>query len=113
MVNDPSVPDADNELNPDVYNDKYLNIILSIPSDSDGPEFSWLTRRLREMNWLPIGKSSDKPILGTHMYEVEYPDGHKETLSKNAISENMFYRVDGKGSRYILFEEIIDHINDG
>ena len=43
------------------------------------------------------------------MYEVEYQDGHKASLSANAIAQNMFAQVDEKGNRHILFQEIVDH----
>ena len=47
------------------------------------------------------------------MYEVEYPDGHKASLSANAIAQNMFAQVDEEGNRHVLFDAIIDHRVDG
>ena len=47
------------------------------------------------------------------MYEVEYQDGHKASLSANAIAQNMFAKVDEEGNRHILFQEIVDHRVDG
>ena len=47
------------------------------------------------------------------MYEVEYSDGQKASLAENSIEDNIFSQVDGKGNRHILFEDIIDHHNDG
>ena len=43
------------------------------------------------------------------MYEVEYVDGHKASLTVNAIAKNMFAQVDDKGNKHVLFDEIIDH----
>jgi hypothetical protein len=40
------------------------------------------------------------------MYEVEYPNGHKASLTANAITENMFAQVNGEGNCYVLFEDI-------
>ena len=47
------------------------------------------------------------------MYKVEYQDGHKASLSANAISQNMFAQVDEEGNRHIMFKEIVDHRVDG
>ena len=47
------------------------------------------------------------------MYEVEYQDGNKASLSDNAIAQNMFAQVDEEGNRHILFQEIVDHRMDG
>ena len=47
------------------------------------------------------------------MYEVEYQDGHKASLSANRIAQNMFAQVDEEGNRHILFQEIVDHRVDG
>ena len=86
---------------------------LDIPRNSDGPGFSWFVRRLRDNDRLPIGKARYNPILDTHMYEVEYPNGHKPSLDANAISENIFALVYGERNINVLFEEIIDHQNEG
>ena len=54
--------------------DTYLNIELAIPRYGYGNEFSWVKRRLRDKDGLPIVKAGDNPILDTRMYEVEYSD---------------------------------------
>ncbi len=114
IVNDPTVPEADDGFTPDVFDDTYLNMELAIPRDGDdGPEFAKVTKRLRDKDGLPIGKANNNPILDTRMYEVEYPDGHKASLAANAIAENMFAQVDDEGNRHVLFEEIVDHRTDG
>ena len=43
------------------------------------------------------------------MYEVEYVDGHKASLTVNAITQNMFAQVDGKGDIHVLFDKIINY----
>lgn len=114
IVNDPTVPEAEDGFTPDVFDDTYLNMELAIPRDGDdGPEFAKVTKRLRDKDGLPIGKANNNPILDTRMYEVEYPDGHKASLAANAIAENMFAQVDDEGNRHVLFEEIVDHRTDG
>jgi hypothetical protein len=113
IVNDSSVPEADKDFTPDVFDDTYVNMELAVPRDGDGPEYAKVTRRLRDKDGLPIGKANKNPILDTRMYEVEYPDGHKASLAANAIAENMFAQVDDEGNRHVLFEEIVDHRTDG
>ena len=46
------------------------------------------------------------------MCQVEYPYGHKASLAENYIAENMFSQVYGEGNRHLLFEEIVDNLND-
>jgi hypothetical protein len=102
IVNDPSVPEADDEFTPDVFNDTYMNMELAIPRDGYGPEFAKVTRRLSDKNGVPIGKANSNPILDTRMYEVEYTDGHKASLAANAIAANMFAQIDNEGNRHVL-----------
>ena len=84
---------------------------IYLQRDSDGLGFAWVTRCLRERDGIITGKARDNPILYIHMYEVEYPDGHKASLTKNDMAENMFSQDDSEGNRQILFEEIIDQRN--
>ena len=65
------VREAENDFTLDVYDDTYSNMELSVPRDSDRPEFDQMVRRLRYKDVKTIGKSNDNPILDTHMYEVE------------------------------------------
>ena len=113
IVNDPKVPEADDEFTPDMFDDTYLNMELAVPRDGDGPDFAKVTRRLRDKDGKPIGKANNNPILDTRMYEVEYTDGHKASLAANAIAENMFAQVDDEGNRHVLFDAITDHRTDG
>lgn len=57
IVDEPSVPEDDNEFTPDTYDNAYLNMELSITRDSNGPEFVWVTRRLIDKDGLMIEKS--------------------------------------------------------
>ena len=58
---------------------------------------------------LQILNVSDKLILDTHMYEIEYTDGHKISLDVNMIVENVFYQVGDEGDIHALFEEKVDN----
>ena len=63
---------------------------LALLRDSQGPEFSRVTKRLRDVNGLPIGNANDNPILDRQIYEVEYPTKYKSSLAANKIALNMF-----------------------
>ena len=86
---------------------------LALPRDDEGPEFARVTKRLRDANGLPIGTSNDNPLMDTRIYEVEYLDGHKASLSANSIAQNLFATIDEEGNRYVLLDSIIDCRTDG
>ena len=113
IINNKDISEADATFTPDVFDDAYLKMQLALPQDEPGPEFARVTKRLRNNNRLPIGSANQNPILDSRMYEVEYQDGHKVSLSANAIAQNMFAQVDEEGKRHILFQEIVDHCVDG
>ena len=47
------------------------------------------------------------------MYEVEYTDGYKTSMTANAIESNLFSQVDQDGKHFILFNYIVDLRTDG
>ena len=113
IINNSNAPEADAYFTPDVFDDTYLSMELAIPRDRDGPDFSKVTKLLRDKDGLPIGRSHNNPILDTRMYEVEYKNVHKAYLEANAIAENKFFQVDGEGNQHTLLQDIVDHKNDG
>ena len=113
IVDDDDVPDADDAFTPDMFDDTYLNMELALDRGDEGPELARVTKRLRDANGIPIGTANDNPVLDSRMYEVEYADGHKASLSANVIAQNLFAQVDEEGHRHVLLEDIIDHRTDG
>ena len=112
IYNDDSVQEAD-DYTPEVGDDTYINMELALSRGDDGPTFAKVTKRLRDANGIPIGTANDNPILDSRFYEVEFIDGHKASLSANAIAENMFAQVDDEGNRFVLLDSIVDHRVDG
>ena len=112
IFNDTSVQEAD-DYSPEIGDDTYINMEIALPRDDDGPTFAKVTKRLRDANGIPIGTANDNPILDTRVYEVEYLDGHRASLSANTIAENIFSQVDEEGNRYTILDSIIDHRTDG
>jgi hypothetical protein len=56
------------------------------------------------LNWM----EHPNPILDTHMYKVEIPDGQVAEYSVNIIAENMYTQCDAEGNQYMQLNEIID-----
>lgn len=49
-----------------------------------------VTKRLRDNLVNTIGVGNPNPILDTWMYEVEFSNGNKKSMSANRITEFMF-----------------------
>ena len=113
VVNDESLPEADESFSPDIYDDTYLNMELALPRSGGEVEFGRVVKRMRDENGLPIGTANDNPILDSRVYKVEFPDGHKAAMAANIIAENLFSQIDEEGNRHALFDEIISHRVNG
>ena len=97
------VPEADDTFDPDLF-DTYLNMELNVDQGGgEHPQFARVTKRLKDHRGNPIGTAHDNPILDTRMYEVEFADGQKQSLSANVIAENMFASVDEEGIQLRIF----------
>ena len=96
IFNDKNIKEAD-EYTPEVLEDTYLNMELALPRDSEGPEFAKVTKRLRDANGIPIGTANDNLILDSRIYEVEYADGYKASLTANAIAQTSLPKSTMKG----------------
>ena len=113
VTSNEEVKEDDNLFTLDTY-DTYLNMELVLPQgDSLEPRLARVTKRLKDANGIPIGTTDDNPLLDTRMYEVEYLDGERASLSANYIAENLFAQVDDEGSRQVLMKEIIDYCTNG
>ena len=78
VVSNDEIKEADEEFTPDTYNDRYLNMELAVPrGDNPNPQYTKVTKRLRDADSIPIGMANENPILDSRMYEVEYQDGTK------------------------------------
>ena len=94
---------------PEIMDNTYMNMEVALPRDTEGPDFSRVTKSLKDANGLPIGIANENPILDTRMYEVEYVDGHKASLTEKSIAQNMSAQVNDKGNKPVLFDKIIDN----
>jgi hypothetical protein len=115
VISDPEITDEDENFTPDTFDDTYLNMEIALPRGGGDPEdtqFAKVTKRLRDAEGRPIGTANDNPLLDTREYEVEFLDGHVESMSANLIAQHLFSQVDEEGHRYILLDDIIDFRRD-
>ena len=85
VYNNKDIPEADDHT-PEVLDDTYVNMEIALPREEGGPQYAKVTKRLRDANGIPIGTSNDNPIFDTRLYEVEYLDGFRTSLTANAIA---------------------------
>ena len=105
IVSDNAIKEADEEFTPEVIGDTYLNMELALRrGDVSEPAFARVKKRLRDANGLPILTSDENPILDSCVYEVEYQDGHKASMTANEIAQNLFAQVDAEGNHHGLFD---------
>ena len=92
--------------------DKYISARVILPRDSAlvGGKVS---RRKRDRDGNPVGRSNANPILDTRVYELEFPDEHVDEYAANVIEEHMYSQVDSKGHHFMIMDEIVDYEKDG
>ena len=109
------MPEEDESFTPDVFDDTYLRMEIALPrggGDQEDIQFAKVTKRLHDKEGRPIGTANDNPLLDTREYEVEFLDGHRESLSANVIAQHMFSQVDEEGHRHLLLDDITDFRKD-
>ncbi len=62
----------------------------------------------QDLDGNPIGCQSDNPILDTHLYDMEFPDGKVAPLTTNMMAKAMYAQCDVDGNEYLLLECFID-----
>ena len=106
------LPDTDDiDYSPDAF-DQYLNAEIQMPQQDGNLIKARVTKRMKDDEGRPIGKSNANPLLDTRLYKVEYPDGRIDELQANTIAENMYAQCDTEGRQYLLLNEISDHRKD-
>jgi hypothetical protein len=115
VISDQSVPEQDDNFTPDVFDDTYLHMEIALPrggGDQEDTQFAKVVKRLRDKEGRPIGTANENPMLDTREYEVEFLDGHRESLSANTIAQHLFSQIDEEGHRHLLLDDIIDFRRD-
>jgi hypothetical protein len=114
-ISDEETPEQDEDFTPEVFGDTYLNMEIALPHGGMDPEdtqFAKVTKRLHDAEGRPIGTAHDNPMLDTREYEVEFLDGHSESLSANLIAQYLYSQVDQEGHRHLLLDDIVDYRRD-
>ena len=75
---------------PEVLEDTYVDIQISLRRDGEGKKFVKVKKCLRYENGIPIGTHHDNPMLDPRVYEIEYLYRHKASLYANTIAKNLF-----------------------
>ena len=70
---------------------------LALDRHDNGPEFARVNNILKDKDGRPIVIAADNLILYTRMYEVEYDEGYKTSMTANAIASKLFSQVDQYG----------------
>ena len=60
--------EAGNVFTPEIMDDTYVNMEVVLPQDTEGPDFAFVTKRLKDANGLPIVTANKNPILDTTVY---------------------------------------------
>ncbi len=85
--NEKTFPDLDEEVTPEA-GDEYVQALVMLPCGSQMMRGTVRVHK-RDLDGNPIGCRSDNPILDTHLYDVEFPDGEVTPLTANAIAQAM------------------------
>jgi len=91
--------------------DELIAAEVLIPKD-DVLQPATVISRKRDESGNPIGRSHIMPMLDTRFYNVQFNDGHIEEYAASTIAKNIYSQLDTNGERYLIFQEIIDHIMD-
>ena len=102
-----NVPDIDNDVNPETGG-TYIGAEVSLPH-GDSQQTGKVIRWARDQDGELTGTAHSNPILDTHSYQVEFPDGQLGEYSANVIAQNMLSQCDRDGNKLLLEESIIDH----
>jgi hypothetical protein len=83
---DATVPEADDYMH-ESY-DKYLTAEVLLPNGGELVRAKKVRARKWDHDGTPIGRSHSNPILDSHLYEVEFPDGSTDAFTANVIAES-------------------------
>ena len=90
--------------------DKYIGARVVVPGrDRETMVLAEVKRKKRDVHGDVIGRAHSNPILDTHIYELETPDGYVQEYTTNQLVEHLHSQVDSDGFDYGLLDEIVDH----
>jgi len=106
MESDASRPEED-DYSPEAF-DEYLTAEVLLPRGGETAR-AVVMKRLVDPDGKPVGSRHSNPMLDTRQYEVEFPDGSRDSFTANMIAENLFSQVDEEGKSFAVMDSIVDH----
>jgi hypothetical protein len=105
-IQDYQVQDAEAQLE---ELDKYIGAQVLVP-DAHGEHMvlAKIVDKKRDSQGNVIGAYNPNPLLDTHIYKLQYPNGHIEEFATNQIAENLYAQMDEFGYNEGILDEIID-----
>ncbi len=69
----------------------------------DRHEIAKVLGRKQNLDGNFVGRKHCIPLLDSHTFVVEFPDGDQQEVAYNVIAEHLFSQVDSDGNQYRLF----------
>ena len=63
---------------------------IAVPTDTELPSLARVNQRVCDTNGIPTETVNHNSILDSQMYEIEYLNRYKASLSGEAIAMNLF-----------------------
>ena len=115
VISDEKKPNSENNNDTDdkEQEDGCVTMKLRLPiKDDDGLIHTIVKRCKMDDEGKAVVTMINNQMLDTREYKVEFSDGTTEVITANIIANNVLEKVDEKGQRQILLDEIIDHSLD-
>ena len=97
--------------------DIFKNLNENICNKLESIDRGYVGDNLDPMDWADLPRDNDdswnNPIRDTRMYQVDYFDGFRSSLSAYVIAVNLFTQNDDEGNKFVLLDTIADHRVNG
>ena len=102
--------DAEDEIDPEVYDKSYISAKMILNDTANGGgNIATVKSRVTDISGQGVGVAKNNLLLDSQDYGIEMEDGTMNRLFANKIAENIYSQLDDKGREMIKFNEIIDH----
>lgn len=89
--------------------DKYIGAHVMVPNEQgEHMVLAKIIGKKRDAEGNHIGDYHPNPLLDTHVYQLQYPNGHVEEYTTNQIAESLYSQTDNEGFDEGILDEIVD-----